>query len=132
MGRSDHKWFLELMLLKFEVGLFLDCGVHPYKHLWIFQKGPAAWIWDFLTFNICYLGPLAKNFRSLSLFLRKLELFCWGWLEKFCLVVKMQHFLPYLKTQVKSSFGLDNFINITWSINIFLQKMVFIQALDDR
>ena len=104
------------MLLKFEVGLFLDCGVHPYKHLWIFQKRLAARIWDFLTFKIYYLGPLAQNFRSLSLFLRKLEPFCRYWLEKFCLVAKIQHFLPYLKTQVKSSFGLDNFINITWSI----------------
>ena len=73
----------------------LDCGFHLYKHSWIFQKQCTAQIWDFLTFNIYYLGPFSQNFRSVSLFLRKLEPFCWGWLEKFCLVAKIQHFLPY-------------------------------------
>ena len=56
----------------------------------------------FFTFNIYYLGPFSQNFRSASLFLRKLEPFFQGWLEKFCLVTKIQHFLPYLKTKVKS------------------------------
>ena len=77
-------------------------GDHPYKHLRIFQKWFTVRIWDFLTFNIYYLGPFSQNFRSVSLFLRKLEPFCRGWLEKFCLVAKIQHFLPYLKTQIKS------------------------------
>ena len=72
-----------------------DCGVHPYKHSWIFQKRLRARIWDFLTFNIYYLGPFSQNFRSVSLFLRILEPFCWGWLEKFCLVVNIQNFLRY-------------------------------------
>ena len=66
----------------------LDCGVHHYKNSWIFQKRLKA-------FNIYYLGPFSQNFRSVSLLLRRLEPFCWGWLEKFCLVAKIQHFLPY-------------------------------------
>ena len=33
----------------------------------------------FFTFNIYYLGPFSQNFRSVSLFLRKLEPFCRGW-----------------------------------------------------
>ena len=77
-------------------------GVHPYKHSWIFQKRLTVRIWDFLTFNIYYLGPFSQTFRSVSLFLWKLEPFCRGWLKKFCLVAKIQYFLPYLKTQVKS------------------------------
>ena len=55
----------------------------------------------FEPFNIYNLGLFSQNFRSVSLFLGKLERFCRGWFEKFCLVMKIQHFLPYLKTQVK-------------------------------
>ena len=73
-------------------GRGVDCGVHRYKHLWIFQKRLTIRIWDFLNFNIYYLGPFYQNFRSVSLFLRKLEPFCRGWLETFCLVAKIQHF----------------------------------------
>ena len=80
----------------------VDCGVHPYKHSWIFQKRLTVRIWDFLTFNIYYLGPFSQTFRPVSLFLWKLEPFCRGWLKKFCLVAKMHYFLPYLKAQVKS------------------------------
>ena len=54
----------------------------------------------------------------LFFFLQKLEPFCRGWLEKFCLVAKIQHFLPYLKTQVKSQFGLDNFINKCYLVHL--------------
>ena len=79
------------------------CGVHPYKHSLIFQKRLTTRIWDSLTFNnIYHLGPFSQNFRSVSLFLRKPEPLCRGWLEKFCLAAKIQHFLPYLTTQVKS------------------------------
>ena len=73
----------------------MDCGVQPNKYLQIFQKRLTARIWDFLNFNIYYLGPFSQNFRSISLFWWKLEPFCRGWLEKFCLVTKRQHFLPY-------------------------------------
>ena len=66
--------------------------VDSTPHSWIFQKWLTAWIWYFLTFNIYYLGPFSQNFRSVSLFLLKLEPFCRGWFEKFCLVAKIQHF----------------------------------------
>ena len=74
----------------------VDCGFHPYKHLLIFQKRVAVRIWDFLTFNIYYLGPFPQNFRSVSLFLRKLEPFCRSCFGKFGFVAKIKHFLPYL------------------------------------
>ena len=73
----------------------VDCGFHPCKHLWIFQKRVTVRIWDFLTFNIYYLGPFSQNFRSVSLFLRKLEPFCRSCLEKFGFVAKIKHLLPY-------------------------------------
>ena len=44
-----------------------------------------------MAFNIYDLGPFSQNVRSVSLFLRKLEPFCEDWLEKFCLVAKIQH-----------------------------------------
>ena len=71
------------------------CLTRSYKHSWIFQKWLTARIWDFLTFNIYYLGPFSQNFRSISSFLQKLVAFCRVWLEKFCLVAKIQHFLSY-------------------------------------
>ena len=46
----------------------VDCGVHPYKHSWIFQKWLTARIWDFSTFNIYFLGPFSQYFRSVSFF----------------------------------------------------------------
>ena len=105
----------------------MESGVHPYKHSWMLEKRLTARICNFLTFNICYLGAFSQNFRSVSLFLPKLEPFCRGWLEKFCLVGKIQHFLPYLKTQAKSWLGLDNFTNnyytdIRWPVNSFLRN----------
>ena len=71
------------------------CLTRSYKHSWIFQKRLTARIWDFLTFNIYYLGSFSQNVRYVSSFLQKLEAFCRGLLEKFCLVEKIQHFLPY-------------------------------------
>ena len=76
-------------------GEVADCEAHTYKYSWIFQKRLIARIWHLLTFTVYYLGPFSQNFRSASLFLRKLEPFCRGWLEKFCLVAKIQHFLSY-------------------------------------
>ena len=76
-------------------GWVVDCGVHLDKHSWIFQKRLTAWIWDFLTFKSYYLGLFSQNFRSASTVLWKLESFCRGWLDKSCLVAKMQNFLPY-------------------------------------
>ena len=98
------KWGAFLPFFSFVILLLVqvDCGFHPFKLSLIFQKQLTTRIWDCLTFNIYYLGLFSQNFRSISLFLRKLEPFCRGWLEKFCLVAKIQHFLPYLKTQVKS------------------------------
>ena len=76
-------------------GWVVDCGVHLDKHSWIFQKRLTAWIWDFLTFKSYYLGLFSQNFRSASSILWKLESFCRSWLDKSCLVAKMQNFLPY-------------------------------------
>ena len=67
----------------------MDCGVHPCE---CFKNGLQH---RFEIFNIYYLGPFSQNFRSVSIFLQKLEPFCRGWLEKFCLIAKIQHFLPY-------------------------------------
>ena len=93
-GKSETDMYTELCLSR-SWGEGVDCGVHPYKHSWIFQKRPRERIWDFLAFNIYYLGPFSQTFRSVSLFLLKLEPFCRGWLQKFCLIAKIQHFLPY-------------------------------------